>query len=431
MAASDRHQKAPWDSPGSIAVAYVVVGLAWVAFSDRALVLFVQDAVRRAQIGTAKDSLFVAASGVVFFLLMFRSGERLRRASEELRATLDGLADGIVVVGPDGRIVDVNRGVLELTGLALREEHLVSVGEWARRTLLRHRDGRPVEPEQLSSLRVLHGERPGSYEAILRRPDGADVPVLVSAAPVLDRAGRPRLAVVVLRDLSESERLAQTREEFLATAAHELKTPLSIIKAHAQLLLRKAEEPGLAVIVRQVDRLTRLAQQILDASRLRLANVELRPERLDLRALAAVVVEDMGPSPGGHPVRIEGTAPAFVEADRDRITRVIAALVDNAIRFSPAESAVEVRVGVRGAEAIFSVLDHGVGISAERQDRVFERYYRAHSGTAEDRGGLGVGLDACREIVARHGGRMWFESERGVGSTFLFALPLAAPEGAP
>jgi PAS domain S-box-containing protein len=424
-----RHGGARRGSPAFIAILYVSIGLVWIAFSDRALEVFVLDPAFRAQLGTIKGSAFVAVSGALLFVLIWRSEERLRRFSEELRATLDSLRDGVLVVSTHGTVVEINRSVMELTGILRKEEHLLPVTEWALRVNLRLRDGRPVPPEQLATLRALQGERPGSYDAILRRTDGTDLPVAISASPVFDRAGRPRLAVAVVRDTSEAHRLAQTREELLATAAHELKTPLSVIKAHAQLLLRRADpEPGLQVIVRQVDRLTRLLQQILDASRLRMDNVELRLERVDLGEVAAVVVSDMGPGPGGHPVTFEGRGGAWVRADRDRLTRVITALVDNALRFSPTDSPIEVRVGVHGQEAVFSVLDHGVGIPTERQDRVFERYYRAHAGTPEDRGGLGVGLDTCREIVARHGGRMWFESEPGTGSTFLFALPLASGE---
>ncbi|MGB8932758.1 MAG: ATP-binding protein [Anaeromyxobacteraceae bacterium] len=401
-------------------------GLAWVGLSDLAISHYVADANLQGRLRTLEDVLFVVVSGLILFLLISRGEERLRRVGEELHATLDSLGDGVLVVGASGRIVEINRAVMDLTGVRRREDHLVHVEDWARRVSLRQGDGKPVPREQLSTLRALRGEHPGTYDAVLRRTDGSDLPIAISAAPILDRAGRPRLAVAVLRDTSEALRLSQTREELLATAAHELKTPLSVIKAHAQLLLRRAEpEPGLQVIVRQVDRLTRLVQQILDASRLRLDNVELRWERLDLAEAAAVVVTDMGPRPGGHPVTFEGLGGAWVRADRDRITRVVTALVDNALRFSPTDSPVEVRVGVHGAETIFSVLDHGVGIPPERQERVFERYYRAHAGTPDDRGGLGVGLDTCREIVARHGGRMWFQSEPGTGSTFLFALPLA------
>ena len=412
-----------------IVVPFVVSGLLWVALSTRAIEAWFPDPQLQDALRTLADVAFVLFSGVILFALISRSEERLRRFGEELRATLDSLDDGVLVVGASGRIVEINRAVMELTGIQRKEEHLVQAGEWARRVNLRHRDGSPVTPEQLSTLQALRGEHPGPYDAVLRRTDGDDLPLSITAAPVFDRSGRPRLAVAVLRDTSEALRLSQTREELLATAAHELKTPLSVIKAHAQLLLRRAEpEPGLQVIVRQVDRLTRLVQQILDASRLRLDNVELRWERVDLAEAAAVVVTELGPRPGGHPVTFEGRGGAWVRADRDRITRVITALVDNALRFSPTDSAVEVRVGVRGGETIFSVLDHGVGIPPERQDRVFERFYRAHASTPDDRGGLGVGLDACREIVARHGGRMWFQSEPGTGSTFLFALPLSADE---
>lgn len=410
-------------SPLTIATLYAVLGIAWVLLIDRVLARFIGDA------HLVNHLVFVLVSGALLFVLLWHREERLQRFAEELRATLDSLGDGVLVVDKRGRVVEINRAVMELTGIARKEEHLVPASEWALRVNLRQRDGRPVLPDQFASLRTLRGERPGSYEALIRRTDGRDLPVAITAAAVTDRAGRARLAVAVLRDTSEAHRLAQTREELLATAAHELKTPLSVIKAHAQLLLRRSEpEPGLQVIVRQVDRLTRLVQQILDASRLRLDNAELRWEQLDLAELAGGVVTEMGPNPGGHPVAFEGRGGAWVRADRDRLTRVIIALVDNALRFSPPETPVEVRVGVRGTEAIFSVLDHGVGIPPERQDRVFERYYRAHSSTPDDRGGLGVGLDACREIVARHDGRMWFQSEPGTGSTFLFAIPLALEE---
>jgi PAS domain S-box-containing protein len=428
-ASSDwRGDAARRSSPLSITLLYLSSGLAWVVLVNLVIDRHVSDLRLQTRLKSVEDLVFVVVSAAILYFLIWRREERLRRFGEELHATLDSLGDGVLVVDRRGQIVEINAAVLGLTGMT-RDETLVPVVQWARRANLRLSDGRPIPNDQLATLRVLRGERPGPYDALIRRPDGSDLPVTISASAVQDRSGRPRLAVALIRDASEAHRLAQTREELLATAAHELKTPLSVIKAHAQLLQRRSEpEPGLQVIVRQVDRLTRLVQQILDASRLRLDNVELRWERLDLTELAGVVVADMGSRPGGHAVGFEGRGGAWVRADRDRLTRVITALVDNALRFSPPDGPVEVRVGLRGHEAIFSVLDHGVGIPPERQDRVFERYYRSHSGTPDDRSGLGVGLDTCREIVVRHGGRMWFQSEPGTGSTFLFALPLAAEE---
>jgi signal transduction histidine kinase len=111
--------------------------------------------------------------------------------------------------------------------------------------------------------------------------------------------------------------------------------------------------------------------------------------------------------------------------DRDRIARVVHSLLDNAVRFSPRGGAIEVRVERGELEARVSVADHGLGIPLDRQARIFERYYRAHAGTPEDYGGLGLSLDLSREIVTRHGGRIWFESTPGEGSTFHFSLPAA------
>lgn len=112
--------------------------------------------------------------------------------------------------------------------------------------------------------------------------------------------------------------------------------------------------------------------------------------------------------------------------DRPRLSRAVAVLVDNAVRFSPAGGPVAVQVDARAGEAILSVTDRGVGIPPERQARVFERFYHAHAGTPDHGAGLGLGLEVSRAIVERHGGRVTFESAPGLGTTFVVALPLAA-----
>jgi signal transduction histidine kinase len=113
-----------------------------------------------------------------------------------------------------------------------------------------------------------------------------------------------------------------------------------------------------------------------------------------------------------------------VRGERDRLEQVLLTLLDNAIRYSPEGGEVDVGVSVEGGEAVVSVTDRGVGIPAEKQSRIFERFYRAHTGTHYDYGGMGVGLYISREIVRRLGGKLWFESREGEGSTFRFSLPL-------
>jgi PAS domain S-box-containing protein len=405
---------------------YALVGFAWVAFSDRALEALLPDVHARQIAQPAKGSAFLAVTSVLLFFLIRRGERGLRQLGAELRATVDSMGDAVLLVDHRRCIVEANRAAVQLFGVESKEALLGPLDEWGRRFQLRSLDGQTLPLERYASVRALAGEANVRYDGVVRRADGRDVFVSVSASPVERPRGRP-LAVTVLRDVSRARRLDEMREEFLSTAAHEFKTPLAVVKAYAQLMARRepAEAQALAVIQRQVDRLNRLVQHLLDTSRLRLEGDTGHRERFDLTALAGEVLERARAAAPAHALRLEAPRPAAVVADRERIARVLTSLVDNAVRFSPSGGVVEARVEADGEEATVSVRDHGLGIPPDRQAHVFERYYRAHAGTPDDYGGLGLGLDMSREIVRRHGGRMWFESAPGVGSTFHFSLPLA------
>lgn len=418
-------RRLPW-TPPRIVAAYVAVGLLWIGFSDAALQRLVSDPALRAGLQTAKGAAFILVTSALLFELIRRGDLGLRTFGAEVRATVDSMLDAVLVVDAAHRIVEVNRAAMEMFGVARKEELLVPLHEWGRRFELRYVDGARVPPDRYATVRALAGERVTAYDAVLRRTDGRDVFVSITAAPVQGAGRRLDLAVTVLRDVSAARRLDEMREEFLATAAHEFKTPLAVIKAHAQVMQRREppDPQGLTVIQRQVERLDRLVEHLLDTSRLRLRSGEGRRDGFDLAALAREVVERGRAIAPAHRLSVASSGPAMVSADRERIQRVITSLIDNAIRYSPHGGAVAVEVAVSGLEATVSVSDRGVGIPPERQARIFERYYRAHAGTPQDYGGLGLGLDMSREIVVRHGGRMWFESAPGLGSTFHFSLPL-------
>jgi signal transduction histidine kinase len=384
-----------------------------------------------ATLQTAKGIVFVAVTSAMLYALIGRRERGLRTRGAEIRATIESMADAVLVVDTRAQIVEVNQAAAELLRVGSRTELLQPLAEWGQRFQLRYLDGSPVPLERFATIRALAGARVPAYDAIVRAADGRDVFLSVTASPVRVPGGRTELAVAVLRDVSAARRLDELRDEFLSTAAHEFKTPLAVIKAYAQLLQKRdpAEAEALVVIQRQVDRLNRLVQHLLDTTRLRLdGGREGQLQRFDLGALADEVIQKMRASAPGHDITVSWVA-APVHADRDRIARVITSLVDNAIRFSPAGGPVSAQVAARDGEAIFSIEDHGLGIPAERQARIFERFYRAHAGTPQDYGGLGLGLDMSREIVARHRGRMWFESTPGTGSTFHFSVPLAEAEG--
>jgi two-component system phosphate regulon sensor histidine kinase PhoR len=410
-------------TPHRIVIAYGVAGILWILFSDRLVDILVHPSPTAGWIQSAKGVAFVVVTATLLYGLIRRSQIGIREVTSELRSTLESMADAVLVVDGEAHIVEVNRAALDLFREPTREALLISMEEFGRRYALRYRDGTPVPLPEYATMRALEGELVRSYDGMIRTADGRDTPVSVSAAPVAD--GRTPLVVTVMRDVSATWRVEQMRDEFLATAAHEFKTPLAVIKAYAQLMQKRdPDAQALTVIQRQVERLNRLVHHLLDASRLSVDAAPLR-ERVDLGRIAADALDAVRPNSPGHALTLTAVPDATVRADRPRIERVITSLVDNAIRFSPAGGPVEVRVERRGDEVVCAVTDHGVGIPQEKQARIFERYFRAHEGTPEDYGGLGLSLGVSREVVTRHDGRMWFESSPGHGSTFSFALPVA------
>jgi two-component system, OmpR family, phosphate regulon sensor histidine kinase PhoR len=216
-------------------------------------------------------------------------------------------------------------------------------------------------------------------------------------------------------------------DDVLSAAAHEFKTPLAVVRAEAQLLLReRGTDARLANITRQVDRLTHLVQQLLEAARLPFGSAPTASAVIDLRELVSAVVRRFERSTRAHELRVSARAraPVWVRADPERVALALANLIDNGVRFSPDGGVVEVSLRVSRGEALVSVRDQGVGIAPDRQGRLFEALYRAHAGTPEDHGGIGIGLAITREIVTGHGGSVWFRSTAGIGSTFAFSLPL-------
>ncbi len=417
-------------APLRIAGIYLVVGCLWVAGSDALVGRIAPDLAALTVWQTAKGWGFVLATAAMIWALVRRDTVDLARSERLLATALDRLPDALVIAAADGGFPFVNRAARDLLGLR-DGERLHDLEDYRRRWLLRYPDGRPVPKEELVLARALRGET-GSRESLLRRADGVDRRVIVLAAPVWEAADEPPvLAVAVLHDITDVRHLEVMRDEFLSAAAHELKTPVATIKGYVQLLARwkdgrlgSREAKALEVLDRQCNRLNRLVQDLLQVSRQPQFHAPLERRRFDLGELADEVASRLR-TILRRPIVVERGGPVPVEADRDRIDQVLVNLVDNAVKFSPGGEPVEIAVEATPGEAVVAVRDHGVGIPIDGQPRIFERFYRAHAGTDLDSSGLGIGLHLGRETVARHGGRMWFETEENRGSTFYVGLPLA------
>ncbi|HEU5085971.1 MAG TPA: GAF domain-containing sensor histidine kinase, partial [Roseiflexaceae bacterium] len=225
------------------------------------------------------------------------------------------------------------------------------------------------------------------------------------------------------------EEVARLKEEFLAAAAHDLKTPLTTILARAQLMERRvlrdpqapADLPSIQILVRETRRLQRLVLELLDAARAEHGQLVGEQNTVDLTGLAQLVCARH--TSDQHGCEVEDGEPIVGVYDDVRLEQVLDNLVSNAIKYSPQGSPVRVRLWREGQEVLLTVSDSGIGIPAADLPHVFERFYR--SANADDRHfpGLGLGLYICRTIVEQHGGRIWVTSNVGQGTTFHVALP--------
>lgn len=226
------------------------------------------------------------------------------------------------------------------------------------------------------------------------------------------------------------------REEFMSAAAHELKTPVTTIQTWAELLLT-LETPtprqlkGLNTIARNTRRIARLVEHLFASVRMVPGPVKLERQRFDLHALVGEQVEKLARTTE-NPLRLEGSGPLFIHAERPLVGEVVAHLVENALRYSPPGAPVELRVWHRDGEAVVSVHDLGPGIPPERQLHVFEPFYEPlPPGAPGYTGVVELGLHLSQRIVEAHGGHIWLESHPPHGSTFSFSLPLVAPRRLP
>jgi signal transduction histidine kinase len=248
------------------------------------------------------------------------------------------------------------------------------------------------------------------------------------------------------RDLREITRtfnemasaLARNREAqlgYLSGVAHDLRNPLSALKSAARLLATPGREPPseqrtrdlAGMIVRQVERLDRMAGDLLDSTRIEAGRLELKRERTDLRALAAESVDLFAASSSSHQLQLDAPESLSAEVDPLRLSQVLNNLLSNAIKYSPGGGLVQVSLQRKGGEARLSVTDHGIGIPAEELETIFQPFRRS-STTREGIPGVGLGLSVARRIVEGHGGHLEVQSREGQGSTFAVVLPLDAPE---
>ena len=357
-----------------------------------------------------------------------------RKHAEEMRARLAAIVessdDAIVSKDLDGVIMTWNAGAERLFGYSAAE----AVGRPI--TIVIPPERLDEEPEILGRIR--RGERIDHFETVRQHKDGTLLDISLTVSPIIDGSGTVVGASKIARDITERRMLERQKDAFIGIAAHELRTPVTGIKAYTQLLARRLRHTGDDAVVEiidkldaQADRLTGLIGDLLDATRIQSGTLPFRLAPFDLTELLAEVIDEAQRTTAQHRIVADSVAPITLVGDRERIGQVVMNLLTNAIKYSPQADRVEVGATCDGENVIVSVRDFGIGIPVDEQQRIFDRFYRATSADRAGYPGLGLGLYITAEFVTRHGGRIWVESEEGQGTIVSFSVPLAGSPSGP
>lgn len=335
----------------------------------------------------------------------------LRNSQRELETLLNSMQDGVIAVGPDGRVQWANQGMNRLVQRTRLNAPLI---ETVR------------DPDFLAAIHDAAAQKTGRTARASSIVPGRTFDV--TAAPMPGGG-----AVAVLRDLTETERVEKTRRDFIANVSHELRTPLTSIQGYAETLLDSAPEGDhmrefLEIIRKNAARMSRLTEDLLTLARVESGETQFDPQILSPAELLQDAVESFREIAREKHVEllVDDRANTPVSADREAIHQVFANLLDNALKYGATGGRITLGARTVDGTVEFYVEDFGPGIPSEHLPRLFERFYRVDKARSRESGGTGLGLAIAKHIVLAHGGRIRAESELNHGSTFLFALPAAA-----
>jgi PAS domain S-box-containing protein len=265
----------------------------------------------------------------------------------------------------------------------------------------------------------------------IRRADGVFRPFLTRVNPIMNEKGKVIRWFGTNTDITEQKELEKQKDEFMGIVSHELKTPVTSLKAFAQVLQKRFAKQGdensalmLGKMDAQINKLTALIQDLLDMSRIEGDRLQFHNDFFYFDELVDEIIEEVQRTTERHTLVKEGRTKKTIYADKERIGQVIINFLTNAIKYSPHSDKIVIRSSVNKGELILSVQDFGVGIPKGNIPHIFERFYRVKGKTYDTVPGMGLGLYISSEIIKRQEGRIWAESKKGKGSTFYFALPL-------
>lgn len=357
-----------------------------------------------------------------------------QRNNSLLASIIKSSDDAIISKNLDGIITSWNPGAKKIYGFSAQE----AIGKNISLIIPASR----LEEEKQIISKVIKGKKVDHLETIRKTKDGNEINISLTVSPVKDASGRIIGASKVARDITERveiekqkqlfidklQQLNDFKDDFMMMASHELKTPITVMRACLQVLHDFVSEGAVDIrfvdkSLANLDKLSNLVVELLDVSKIQNGKLELSVSTFNLFVLLEEVASEMQQINQEHKIILRGQGELLeIKADRDKIKRVLINMITNAVKYSPGENKVVVETVVKQSGVIVKVKDNGIGIPKEDIDKVFNRFFRA-GGRASTFPGVGIGLYISSEIIRYHGGKMWVENNDDKGSIFYIELP--------
>jgi PAS domain S-box-containing protein len=377
-------------------------------------------------------ALYYIISGVIGYLkqkiddLIEREADEKRR----LQNIIQQLPVGVIITDSKGKVTEANKQMENILGIKIPIG--IVVGKEMLLNSIYKNENRATVPSDGPLYKAITTGKPieGS-EFEVDRKDGKKVFVKVNAAPVKNKKGKVIAASSIMTDITNQKEMEMRKDDFINMASHELKTPLTSIKLYLDSLGYKfngGDKEAKQTIKRvqyQTARLQELVDELLDVSKLQTGKLSFNKEKFRIDELVDDAIKDIQPGLNGKKIFYSSKPRVKIFADKFRIYQVVTNLLTNADKYSPGTDRINVSLKKVKNKAVIGVEDFGIGIDKEQQLKIFERLYQVtDSATAQTYPGFGMGLYIAKEIVKRHQGDIWVESNKGKGSKFYFSLPV-------
>jgi PAS domain S-box-containing protein len=349
--------------------------------------------------------------------------EKLTQEEKKMTAIVNSIAEGLILVDSDNRVLHINPAAERLLGLS--EDSIdKDITELIQNDELIQIEQTPSKNEEanfVSEITLIHHDE----KLVLR----------TIASPFLDENGQTLGTVYLFDDITREKEIDQMKSDFISLVSHELRTPLTSIIGFVSFILdgkagaiNDRQRNSLARVQRQSKRLAALINDLLDISRIESGRIQMEQEPISLLEIVTQRIEEIRPQADEKSIRLDLTAPESVPTifgDEARMGQVFTNLIGNAIKFTPNNGEVSIKVRVDGSLLHVEVIDTGPGIPAEERQKVFDKFYQLSDISTRQQGGSGLGLSITKSIVEAHGGKLWIDDgNQGKGSNFQFVLPL-------